>query len=407
MSSIQDFLCIFPFTKEEKENATLLLSSDESMAFVAVPNSIGGEGAVYVFTRIGPLWGHSQRLTAEDGQSGGHFGKHVSLSDDGLLFVNSENKTSDNGQAYCFKHNGELWELCTPHPDKVKSQKKDDGEEERVEAFMKFLNEVPIEELMGFVENYMRDTISKTRQPGPPTTDMAYVFSESDGPQRVQRQSQQHVEQSTNMEPCMSKQSPMENQAQAFTDQHTTQGETMNDKQKQQTDIHTLLSETILNKSVEEVKTLFSAFCSAAVSKGMIDQNVAAHLHNLFGTYTKVPKGSTFQSMNPQVQPFAPMPPFMPMGFQQSHFPQPLNMGFQGLHPSQFQNPQAFRPNLPNQGARYEAERTLQQLDSQLAQTMMQLQQLEQAVENNKFHQTSLNAQCAAIRNILNSTSGK
>ena len=168
----------------------------------------------------------------------------------------------------------------------------------------------------------------------------------------------------------------------------------MNDKQKQQADIHELLSEAILNKSVEEVKTLFSTFCSAAVSKGMIDQNVAAHLHNLFGTYTKVPKGSTFQPMNPQFQPFAPMQPRW-------------SMGFQGLHPSQFQNPQAFRPNLPNQGARYEAELTLQQLDSQLAQTMMQLQQLEQAVENNKFHQTSLNAQCAAIRNLLNSTSGK
>ena len=186
----------------------------------------------------------------------------------------------------------------------------------------------------------------------------------------------------------------MENQQQAFNGQHTTQGETMNDKQKQQTDIHTLLSEAILNKSVEEVKTLFSTFCSAAVSKGMIDPNVANHLHQLFGTYTKVPKGSTFQPMNPQFQPFAPM---------QSRW----SMGFQGLHPSQFQNPQAFRPNLPNQGARYEAELTLQQLDSQLAQTMMQLQQLEQAVENNKFHQTSLNAQCAAIRNLLNSTSGK
>lgn len=181
----------------------------------------------------------------------------------------------------------------------------------------------------------------------------------------------------------------------------------MNDKQKQQADIHTLLSEAILNKSVEEVKTLFSTFCFAAVSKGMIDQNVAAHLHNLFGTYTKVTKGSTFQPRNPQFQPFAPMPPFMPMGFQQPHFPQPPNMGFQGLHPSQFQNPQAFRPNLPNQGARYDAELTLQQLDSQLAQTMMQLQQLEQAVENNKFHQATLIAQCAAIRNLLNSAPGK
>ena len=199
----------------------------------------------------------------------------------------------------------------------------------------------------------------------------------------------------------------MENQQQAFNDQHTTQGETMNDKQKQQADIHALLSAAILNKSDQEVRTLFSTFCSSVVSKGMIDQNVAAHLHNLFGTYTKVPKGSTFQPRNPQFQPFAPMPPFMPMGFQQPHFPQPPNMGFQGLHPSQFQNPQAFRPNLPNQGARYEAELTLQQLDSQLAQTMMQLQQLEQAVENTKFHQTSLNAQCAAIRNLLNSTSGK
>lgn len=138
MSSIQDFLSIFRFTKEEKENATLLLSSDESMAFVAVPTAIGGEGAVCVFTRIGSLWSHSQKLTAEGGESGGHFGKHVALDDDGLLFVGSENKTLANGEAYCFKHNGKLWELCTPlsiigvkHQQKVSDDK-------RADALMKF-----------------------------------------------------------------------------------------------------------------------------------------------------------------------------------------------------------------------------------------------------------------------------
>lgn len=186
----------------------------------------------------------------------------------------------------------------------------------------------------------------------------------------------------------------MENQQQAFNGQHTTQGETVSDKQKQQADIHTLLSETILNKSDQEVRTLFSTFCSAAVSKGIIDQNVAAHLHNLFGTYTKVPKGSTFQPMNQPFQPFAPMQPRW-------------SMGFQGLHPSQFQNPQAFRPDLPNQGIRYDAALALHRLESELHQTVMQLRHLEQVVENNKFHQTLLNAQCDSIRNILNSNPGK
>ena len=138
MSSIQDFLSIFRFTKEEKENATLLLSSDESMAFVAVPTAIGGEGAVCVFTRIGSLWSHSQKLTAEGGESGGHFGKHVALDDDGLLFVGSENKTLANGEAYCFKHNGELWELCTPLSIiGVKHQQKA-SDDKRVEELMKF-----------------------------------------------------------------------------------------------------------------------------------------------------------------------------------------------------------------------------------------------------------------------------
>ena len=226
----------------------------------------------------------------------------------------------------------------------------------------------------------MKDAISKTGQPGHPTTDM---------------------------EPSVSKQSPMENQAQTFTGQHTTQGETMDDKQNSQVNIDALLSAAILNKSDEEVRTLFSTFCSSAVSKGMINPNVAAHLQNIFGTYTKVPQGGPFQPMYPQFQPFAPIPPFMPMGFQQQGFPQPPNMGFQTPHPSQFQNPQAFRPNQPNQGARHQAELTLQQLDSQLTQTMIQLQQLEQAVENNKFQQTSLNAQCAAIRRLLEPNPGK
>lgn len=70
------------------------------------------QGWAYVFTRSGSIWVEQQKLAANDGASGDHFGQSVAINGDtvvvGVREDDIDGKT-DQGSAYVFARNGALW----------------------------------------------------------------------------------------------------------------------------------------------------------------------------------------------------------------------------------------------------------------------------------------------------------
>ncbi len=74
--------------------------------------TVPDQGSVYVFTRSGTSWSQQQKLTANDGATGDHFGIAVALS--GNTFVagaadDDVNANTDQGSAYVFTRSGTVW----------------------------------------------------------------------------------------------------------------------------------------------------------------------------------------------------------------------------------------------------------------------------------------------------------
>jgi uncharacterized protein (TIGR03437 family) len=70
------------------------------------------QGSAYVFTRSGTAWTQQQKLTASDGAPGDHFGISVALSGDtAVVGANIEDigPNADQGSAYVFTRSGTAW----------------------------------------------------------------------------------------------------------------------------------------------------------------------------------------------------------------------------------------------------------------------------------------------------------
>jgi len=72
----------------------------------------GGQGAVYVFMRVGSIWVEQQKLTASDGVAGDRFGSSLGISGDTIVVgaPNHNAEISENrGAVYVFVRNGNTW----------------------------------------------------------------------------------------------------------------------------------------------------------------------------------------------------------------------------------------------------------------------------------------------------------
>jgi uncharacterized protein (TIGR03437 family) len=89
--------------------------SGDTLAVGAHAQKIGAnaaQGAVYLFTRQGGVWRFQQKLTANDGAAGAHFGYAVALDGDILAagaYKDDPGGSVDQGSAYIFRRNGAVW----------------------------------------------------------------------------------------------------------------------------------------------------------------------------------------------------------------------------------------------------------------------------------------------------------
>jgi hypothetical protein len=73
---------------------------------------VPGQGAAYVYTRIGGIWGLEQRLLASDGDTSDLFGRSVALDRDTALIGAEQKDIGGNirqGAAYVFRRSGTSW----------------------------------------------------------------------------------------------------------------------------------------------------------------------------------------------------------------------------------------------------------------------------------------------------------
>ena len=98
--------------------SSVALSGDGNTAFVGAPNKlvvVNGEGAAYVFTRMGTTWMQQQRLVTDDGvgitpTQNAVFGTSVALSGDGnTAFVGAIGADGGNGAVYISTRTGTTW----------------------------------------------------------------------------------------------------------------------------------------------------------------------------------------------------------------------------------------------------------------------------------------------------------
>lgn len=93
------------------------ISSDNSTIVVGSyqDDDKGAEsGSVYIFRYNGNNYEHAQKLIATDGAAGDEFGFSISISSDASIIVvgsrRDDDKGSDSGSAYVFKHNGQSYQ---------------------------------------------------------------------------------------------------------------------------------------------------------------------------------------------------------------------------------------------------------------------------------------------------------
>jgi hypothetical protein len=83
-------------------------------AYGADINGIDGQGAVYVYTRIGASWKLQKKIFAADGATFDYFGTEVALDGDTLAVgarLANVGTTKDQGSVYVFKRYGTIWLL--------------------------------------------------------------------------------------------------------------------------------------------------------------------------------------------------------------------------------------------------------------------------------------------------------
>ncbi len=71
-----------------------------------------GQGAAYIFNRLGGSWVETQKLTASDGVTGDHFGWSVAAANSTIVVGAVTNRISDpfsRGAAYVFNRQGRSW----------------------------------------------------------------------------------------------------------------------------------------------------------------------------------------------------------------------------------------------------------------------------------------------------------
>ena len=100
---------------EDHFGETVALDGDT--AVIGAPGVNDGTGAVYVFVDAGGSWTQKVELTAEDGQSGDHFGQALDLSGAALV-IGAPGQNTRTGAAYAFTGSGATWtqdaELTAP-----------------------------------------------------------------------------------------------------------------------------------------------------------------------------------------------------------------------------------------------------------------------------------------------------
>ncbi len=88
---------------------SVALSADGNTALVAATGNNPGQGAAYVFTRIGGTWTQQQELTAPDAEAFQNSGNSVALSGDGNTALVGDDGNSGKGAAYVFTRIGATW----------------------------------------------------------------------------------------------------------------------------------------------------------------------------------------------------------------------------------------------------------------------------------------------------------
>ena len=106
----------FNATAGDYFGSSISLSADGSTMVVGAPyddiNSNGNQGSIYIFTKSGPNWILSAKLTASDGIANDAFGSSVSISGDGnTLIVGAPGsfQTQIQGSVYVFTRSSGVW----------------------------------------------------------------------------------------------------------------------------------------------------------------------------------------------------------------------------------------------------------------------------------------------------------
>jgi hypothetical protein len=82
---------------------------DLSTAVVGAPGDSANRGAAYVYTRVGEEWIFEQKLLSLDGTADDHFGWDVAISGNTIVVGSYDINEVDQGAAYVFSRNGGVW----------------------------------------------------------------------------------------------------------------------------------------------------------------------------------------------------------------------------------------------------------------------------------------------------------
>ena len=87
--------------------------SGETIVLGAWADDDGGDdaGAAYVFRKVGSVWSQEDKLVADDGSAGDHFGHHVAVDGDmAVVGANTDDELGHwSGSAYVFYNTGTVW----------------------------------------------------------------------------------------------------------------------------------------------------------------------------------------------------------------------------------------------------------------------------------------------------------
>ncbi len=91
------------------------LSADGDEALIGAPLANSAQGAAWIFTRNGSTFTPSAELTSPEPASFGHFGRSVSLSDNGeTALVGAPGELKNGGRAWVFTGTGSTWAVGAP-----------------------------------------------------------------------------------------------------------------------------------------------------------------------------------------------------------------------------------------------------------------------------------------------------